>query len=106
MGPFVIYRIVQTSGKMLEESGGYRHIIVIGNLFIQDRGVSGLADISRGTGNEPERIIIESASYIGITLLGKWLILVIGPSGNWVEAMSIILCLALSGIRCTNPRRS
>ena len=65
---------------MLHKISCLGRITVIRRFFIQDGVIPGFFDICCGTCNQPERIIVETASDIRITFLGQRLILMICTS--------------------------
>ena len=62
---------------MIHKGGSHAHIVVERNHLRQNGSVACLADISGGSGDQPERIVIEAAADIGISLLGKRLVLMV-----------------------------
>ena len=72
--------IIKRTFQMLHQRARKGRIIVEVYLFSQDRKISGFFDISSSTGNQPERVIIESASNIRISFLCQRLVLVVGTS--------------------------
>ena len=65
---------------MLHKISCLGRITVIRRFFIQDGVIPGFFDVCCGTCNQPERIIVETASDIRITFLGQRLILMICTS--------------------------
>ena len=65
---------------MLKErdTGGF--IIVERHHFIQDREISGLFDVGSGACNQPQRVIVEPGTDVGIASLGQRLVLMIGAA--------------------------
>ena len=55
-------------------------VIIKRSHLVQNGYVAGLTNVSAGTCDEPQGIIIEAATDVGVTLLGKWLILVISTT--------------------------
>ncbi len=56
------------------------HIIVVRNHLFQDGQVARLADVCTCAGNQPQRVVIEAASDIGVSLFGEGLVLVVRAS--------------------------
>ena len=56
------------------------HIVVKRHLFFQNRKISGFTDIGVYCSDKPQRIVVESASDIGISLFGQGLILVVSAA--------------------------
>ena len=65
---------------MFHQRNCSRHIVVKRYLLFQNGNISGLPDIGVDCGNEPQRIIVESAADVGISLFRQRLVLVIGAS--------------------------
>ena len=63
---------------MLHERLRNGHVVVEGDDLVEDRRIAGLTDIGTGAGDEPERVIVEAGTDIGIALLGEGLVLMIG----------------------------
>ena len=80
VGALVSDRVVHTPAQVLHKRLREGNIIIEGHGLIQNRDISGLADISADSRDEPERIIVEAAADVGIPLLGEGLILMIGAS--------------------------
>ena len=71
------HREVEAPTKMLHERLRLREIRIPGAGLIEDREVAGLRDIRMCAGDQPERIIVETTTDVGIALLCKRLILMI-----------------------------
>ena len=56
------------------------YIVIKRNLLRQNGGVACLAHIGGGAGNQPERIVVKAAADVGVALLGKRLILMVGAA--------------------------
>ena len=63
--------------EMLHERLRIREIRIPGTGFIENREVTGLREIGMCAGNQPERIIVETATDVSIALLGQRLVLMI-----------------------------
>ena len=77
---FVVDYIIKGSLKMFHKRGCYTHIVIIGNGLFQYGKVTGLTHVCACSRDKPKGIVIEAGSYIGISLLGKGLVLMIGAS--------------------------
>ncbi len=62
---------------MVEKGSLVVLIIIIGAHLIEDREISGLSEICGSSCDEPQRIIVESASYSHVAALGKRLVLMV-----------------------------
>ena len=69
--------VVKGSCEMLEERNLGRFIIVERNHLIKNREVARLLDVGGGACDQPQRVIVESGSDIGIAPLGERLVLMI-----------------------------
>ena len=76
----VVYNVIKGTFQMIHQRCCNGFIIIKRNHICQDRSISGLSYVSAGTCNQPQRIIIEAASDIRVTLLGKRLVLMISTS--------------------------
>ena len=72
--------ISHAPAKMLHQRDFRALFIIEGRRFIQDRHVAGLAHVCCGAGDEPQRIVIEARTDVGISALGQRLVLVIGAA--------------------------
>ena len=70
-------RIFKTYEKVLKKRLFRARDIVERNHFIQNREIPRLLKISHSPENKPERVIVESSSYVIVPALGKRLILMI-----------------------------
>ena len=65
---------------MLHQRCGDGPIVVKGNDLGQNSRIAGLPHVGAGSGNQPQRIVVEAASDIGISLFGQRLVLVVGAA--------------------------
>ncbi len=68
------------TAQMFQQRRCIVRIIVEGAQFIQNRIVACFSEIGTGTGNQPQRIIVEAGADIRIAFLGQRLILVVGTA--------------------------
>jgi len=76
----MINRIMEGTTKVLHEVGSLGWITVVWCHLVKDCIITGLLNICSSTCNQPKRIVVEAASDIGITFLGKWLVLMISTT--------------------------
>ena len=80
---------VEAAAQVLHQGLRLGGIVVKGNLLLQNGPVAGLSQVGGGTGNEPQRVIVEAGADVPIALFGQGLVLVVAlPSSNWVAAIS------------------
>ena len=77
MRPAVVDHMLQADLQMFEQRTAILRIAVEGGRCIQNLKVAGFLDVGSRTGNQPQRVIPESASDIVVSLLGQRLILMI-----------------------------
>lgn len=80
VGAEVGMRVVEAAAKVLHQRLGKALVIVEGDKLVQNRPISSLTDVCVGAGDEPQRIIVETAAHIQIALLSERLILVVGTA--------------------------
>ena len=98
---------VEAAAQVLHQGLRLGGIVVKGNLLLQNGPVAGLPQVGGGTGNEPQRVIVEAGADVPIALFGQGLVLVVAlPSSNWVAAISRMRSRAREGMMCTKPKRS
>ena len=80
VGAAVRDRIADAAAQMLQERYFRALFVIERRRLVQDREVAGLLDVSRGAGDEPERIVVEARADVGIPALRERLVLVVGAA--------------------------
>ena len=80
VGTFMGGDKVKGTFQMFHQRNCSRHIVVKRYLLFQNGNISGLPDIGVDCGNEPQRIIVEPAADVGISLFRQRLVLVVSAS--------------------------
>ena len=96
---FVCCDKIKAAFQMSHQGNSSIPVIVKRYLLIQDRGIAGLADISGDCGDQPQRVIVETASDIGVPFFGQRLILM-------VSAAVLELCGSDIDDSCTRTLRN
>ena len=71
---------VEAAAQVLHQGLRLGGIVVKGNLLLQNGPVAGLPQVGGGTGNEPQRVIVEAGADVPIALFGQGLVLVVGAA--------------------------
>ena len=72
--------IIQGTSEVFHQRHSLGDVAVKGNHFFQDAQITCFFNISTGSCDEPERIVIEATADIGITFFSQRLILVISTA--------------------------
>lgn len=62
---------VEAAAQVLHQSLRLGGVVIKGYLFFQNRPVAGLPQVGGGTGNEPQRVIVEAGADIAVAFLGQ-----------------------------------
>ena len=71
---------VEAAAQVLHQGLRLGGVVIKGYLFFQNRPVAGLPQVGGGTGNEPQRVIVEAGADIPVALFGQGLVLVVGAA--------------------------
>ena len=76
----VIHGIVEGSSQVFHKIRCLGIIVVVWCALIQNGVVSGFFDVSCSSGNEPQWVIVKTASDIRVPFFGEWLVLMISTA--------------------------
>ena len=76
----IVQNVVERNGKMMHQSLLASRLVVERHHLIQDAEVTCLAQIGHGSEDEPERVVIESASDIIVAPLCQRLVLMVAAT--------------------------
>ena len=80
MGSLVRRGEIKAAFQMFHQGNRRIPVVVKRHLLVENCGIAGLADIGGNCGDQPQRIIVEAASDIGVSFFGQRLILVVSAS--------------------------
>ena len=80
MRPAVVHHMHEADFQMLQQRAAVVRIAVVGGRFVQDSEVAGLLDIGGRTGNQPQRVVVETAADVIVALLGQGLVLMVASA--------------------------
>ena len=71
---------VEAAAQMLHQRLSLALIVVKGHGLVEDAVVAGLAQISGGARNQPQRVIVKAGAHVPVALFGQGLVLVVGAA--------------------------
>ncbi len=75
-----VERVAEGPLQVLVECGLGALTVVVGNRFMEDRGVARLLEVRRGGEDQPERVVVETGADCVVAALGERLVLVVGTA--------------------------
>ena len=80
VGAAILHHVIEGAAQVLRERARHPGVALVRHHFVENRPVPGLLEVGRRGQDQPERVVVEPAADLVVSLLREGLVLMVGAA--------------------------